>query len=429
MTEQKAYQVADWNGESGEYWAANQARLDAMFAVFGQAAIEAAAPAAGERVLDVGCGAGASSLALAARVGAGGHVLGVDISEPLIGRARELAPQDTPVLFQVADASNAELPEGAFDILFSRFGVMFFDDPTGAFAHMRHALRPGGRVAFICWRGVAENDWVQLPMGAIRGIVPLAAPPDPEAPGPFSFGDRGRVTRILTAAGFTDINFAPFDVSIPFGEGETRDAAIDDAVRMAFEGGPLSLLLAHQSDDIRAQASAAIRAAFASLPGERSVMIGGAAWIVMAGKQPHVVGGIRQIHHHPVGILRLLRVEHASADADPHLLAKRALGAEFLRGTHHVGGHRLFDGRQLRQPLAEHATAADLLLWRIWLVQRQATRAAQLPGRLLDHNAELLTKRPRVGLSQVHSRLDTHRIKMEFHLAADAPHFGHVRIA
>ncbi|UZE06617.1 class I SAM-dependent methyltransferase [Pseudomonas corrugata] len=209
MTEQNAYQVADWNGQSGEYWAANQARLDAMFAVFGQAAIEAAAPATGERVLDVGCGAGASSLALAARVGAGGHVLGVDISEPLIGRARAFAPKDTPVLFRVADASSTELPEGAFDILFSRFGVMFFDDPTGAFAHMRRALRPGGRVAFVCWRGVAENDWLRLPMGAIKDIVPLPAPPGPEAPGPFSFGDRGRVTRILTAAGFTDIAIAP----------------------------------------------------------------------------------------------------------------------------------------------------------------------------------------------------------------------------
>ena len=282
MTEQNAYQVADWNGQSGEYWAANQARLDAMFAVFGQAAIEAAAPATGERVLDVGCGAGASSLALAARVGVGGHVLGVDISEPLIGRARALAPQDTPAQFRVADASSAELPEGAFDILFSRFGVMFFDDPTGAFAHMRRALRPGARAVFVCWRGVAENDWVRLPMGAIKGIVPLTAPPGPEAPGPFSFGDRGRVTRILTAAGFTDIAIAPFDASIPFGEGGTREAAIDDAVKMAFEGGPLSLMLANQPDDIRAHASAAVRAAFAGLPGERSVMIDGAAWIVMA---------------------------------------------------------------------------------------------------------------------------------------------------
>jgi len=282
MAEKNAYQVADWNGQSGERWVAHQARLDAMVAVFGQAAIEAAAPAPGERVLDVGCGAGASSVALAARVGRGGQVLGVDISEPLIGRARALAPQDMPVLFQVADASCAGLPEGAFDVLFSRFGVMFFDDPTAAFAHMRHALRPGGRVAFVCWRGAAENDWVRLPMGALKGIVPPSALPDPEAPGPFSFGDRGRVTRILTAAGFTDIAIVPFDASVPFGEGGTRDAAIDDAVKMMLEVGPLSRALADRPEDIRAQASAAVRAAFADLPGERSVMLDGAAWIVMA---------------------------------------------------------------------------------------------------------------------------------------------------
>lgn len=282
MAQHNADRVADWNDQSGERWAAHQARLDAMLAVFGQAAIEAAAPATGERVLDVGCGAGASSLDLAARVGAGGHVLGVDISEPLIGRARALAPQDTLALFQVADASSAELPEGAFDILFSRFGVMFFDDPTGAFTHMRRALKPGGRVAFVCWRGMAENDWVRLPMGAIRGIVPPMASPDPEAPGPFSFGDRERVARILTAAGFTDIAIAPFDASVAFGEGATRDAAIDDAVEMTLEVGPLSRALADQPDDIRVRASAAVRAAFADRPGERSVMIDGATWIVMA---------------------------------------------------------------------------------------------------------------------------------------------------
>src|ERR1700751_269836 len=253
-----------------------------MVSVFGQAAIEAAAPATGERVLDVGCGAGTSSLTLDARVGVGGHVLGVDISETLIGRARALAPQDTPALFQLADASSADLPEGAFDILFSRFGVMFFDDPTAAFVHMRRALKPGARVAFVCWGGMAEDDWVRLPMGALKGIVPPMAPPDPEAPGPFSFGDQGRVTRILTAAGFTDIAIAPFDAPVPRGEGATRDAAIDDAVKMTFEVGPLSRALADQHDDIRARASAAVRAAFADRPGDRSVMIDGATWIVTA---------------------------------------------------------------------------------------------------------------------------------------------------
>ncbi|MFS8145769.1 class I SAM-dependent methyltransferase [Rhizobium sp. BR 249] len=282
MTEKDVYQVADWKGQSGERWVAYQARLDAMMAVFGQAAIEAAAPVAGERVLDVGCGAGASSLDLADRVGAGGHVLGVDISEPLIDRARALAPQHSAAMFQVADASSAELPKGAFDILFSRFGVMFFDDPAAAFTHMRRALRPGGRVAFVCWRSIAENDWVRLPMGAMKGIIPPMTPPGPEAPGPFSFGDQGRVARILTAAGFTDVAIAPFDASIPFGKGETRDAALDDAVKMTLEVGPLARSLADQPDDIRVRASAAVRAVFAGCTRERSVMIDGAVWIVTA---------------------------------------------------------------------------------------------------------------------------------------------------
>ncbi|AYM57349.1 class I SAM-dependent methyltransferase [Agrobacterium fabrum] len=282
MAEQNAEQIADWRGQSGERWAAYQARLDAMMAPFGQAAIEAAAPTTGERVLDVGCGAGASSRDLAARVGAEGHVLGVDISEPLIERARALAPQDMSVVFRVTDASRAELPDGAFDILFSRFGVMFFDDPTRAFAHMRRALKPGGRAAFVCWRGVTENDWMRLPMGAMKGILPSMTPPGPEAPGPFSFGDQERVERILTKAGFTDIAIEPFDASVSFGEGATRDAALDDAVNMTLEVGPLSRVLADQPDDIRDRASVAVRAALSRCPGERSVMINGATWIVTA---------------------------------------------------------------------------------------------------------------------------------------------------
>lgn len=182
----------------------------------------------------------------------------------------------------MADASSAELPGSAFDILFSRFGVMFFNDPTGAFAHMRRALKPGGRVAFVCWRGMAENDWMLLPMGAMKGIVPPMTPPGPEAPGPFSFGEQARVVRILTAAGFTDVIIASFDASIPFGKGDTRDAALDDAVEMTLDVGPLSRVLADQPDDIRDRASVAVRAALSGCPGERSVMVNGATWIVTA---------------------------------------------------------------------------------------------------------------------------------------------------
>jgi len=282
MTQSSTYQVADWNGRSGEQWVANQARLDAMLDAFGDAAIEAAAIGEGEQILDVGCGAGATSQALAARVGPRGHVLGVDISAPLIDRAREAAPAGAPLAFELADAGTAALPARAFDLLFSRFGVMFFDDPAAAFAHMRGALKPGGRLAFVCWRGGAENDWVRLPMAAVADLIPLPPPPDPEAPGPFSFGDRGRVARILTDAGFTDVSIAPFDHPVPFGHGDTREAAVDNAVEMAFQVGPLARLLAEQPDEIRAQAAEAVRRAFAAKPGDHSVMIDGAAWIVTA---------------------------------------------------------------------------------------------------------------------------------------------------
>lgn len=295
MAEPNADQIADWNGPSGERWVAHQARLDAMLAVFGQAAIEAAAPVAGERVFDVGCGAGTSSFALAALVGAEGRVLGVDISAPLIERARALTPPEAAAQFRVADASSAPLPEGAFDLLFSRFGVMFFDDPAAAFAHMRRALRPGGRLAFVCWRSAAENGWVRLPLDAMKGLVPLAAPPHAEAPGPFSFGDQGRVARVLTAAGFTEIAIAPLNATMPFGQGETRDAAIDDAVRLALEAGPLARALADQPPDTRARAAAAVRASFAGLPFERSLMADGAAWIVTARNPFHPPPGV---HHH-----------------------------------------------------------------------------------------------------------------------------------
>lgn len=271
----------DWNGDSGERWAANLARLDLMLEDFGSAAIAAAGALPGERILDIGCGSGTTSFTLAQRVGSSGHVLGVDISEQLVDIARAAIPDDAPVAFRCADAATAALPQGQFDLLFSRFGVMFFDDPVAAFAHMRGALKPGGRVAFICWRGAQENDWVRLPMAAIRDIVE-PAPADPNAPGPFAFGDRQRLADILAAAGFTAIDIAPFDTTLPYGRGANREAAIDDALDMSFQVGPLSRALAEQSNDIRARAAEAVRAAFTKRPGEKSVLIDGAAWVVTA---------------------------------------------------------------------------------------------------------------------------------------------------
>ncbi len=271
----------DWNGDSGARWAANLARLDLMLEDFGSAAIAAAKAQPGEQILDIGCGSGTSTFALAQRVGPTGHVLGVDISEQLVEMARAATPDGASVAFRCADAATAALPQGQFDLLFSRFGVMFFDDPVAAFAHMRGALKPGGRVAFICWRGAQENDWVRLPMAAIRDIV-QPAPADPNAPGPFAFGDRQRLADIVAAAGFTAIDIKPFDTTLSYGRGASREAAIDDALDMAFQVGPLSRALADQSDDVHGRAADAVRAAFTGRPGETSVLIDGAAWVVTA---------------------------------------------------------------------------------------------------------------------------------------------------
>jgi len=282
MTERNVNQISDWNGRTGERWVANQARLDRMLGAYGRAAVEAAAPTVGEQVLDIGCGAGAGSLEIAALVGPSGAVLGVDVSEPLVARARELAADAANARFQVADASRALLPVEQFDLLFSRFGVMFFDEPAQAFAHMRRALKPGGRLAFVCWRGAGENDWVRLPMRAIAPIIGPPAPPPPEAPGPFSFGDRARVERILTEAGFVDVGFIAIDHPITFGEGENRQAAIEDAVDLAFQVGPLTRALADQPEAVRQQAMPLVREAFAAKAVGEAVVIEGAGWVVTA---------------------------------------------------------------------------------------------------------------------------------------------------
>lgn len=281
MTTAQKTPTHDWNGNSGENWVTHQLRLDRMLQPFGDAAMAAALARPGESILDIGCGAGVTSFALAEQAGAGGHVLGVDISPQLIARARHDAPKGAWIDFQLADAATAPLSQGAFDLIFSRFGVMFFDDPAAAFAHMRRALKTDGRLAFVCWRAAQDNDWVRLPMAAIRDIVP-PAPTDPAAPGPFAFADPERVSTILAAAGFADIAVTPFDATIHYGYGDTRDAAIDDALGLAFAVGPLSRALAGQPDDVRGRAAAAVRAAFAARPGDTSVLIDGAAWIVTA---------------------------------------------------------------------------------------------------------------------------------------------------
>lgn len=237
MSAANAAQEAYWNETAGRTWADLQDRIDRQIRPLGLAAMERLGLGPGETVIDVGCGCGDTSLELARRVGPEGEVLGIDISAPMLEVARRRAGEARleGLEFRQADAQVAALPGGR-DCLFSRFGVMFFADPGAALCNLRHALRPGGRLAFVCWRPLAENLWMRLPAETAAGLVPPAPPPEPGAPGPFAFADPERVRGILAGAGFTRIEITPHDEAI-------GGLDLDGTVEMSFRVGPLGAIL------------------------------------------------------------------------------------------------------------------------------------------------------------------------------------------
>jgi SAM-dependent methyltransferase len=215
-----ADQIAYWNADAGETWAALQKHMDAQLEPYGLRAMEALAPAPGEHALDVGCGSGQTSLALGEAVGAGGAVVGLDISRPLLDVARRRAADAgaVNVSFLEADAQIYGFKPASFDAVFSRFGVMFFADPPAAFANIRRALKQDGRLAFVCWRTSAENAFMTVPHAAAAAQLPPPPPPTPGAPGPFAFADPARVRHILSSAGFRDVDLTPYDRKIGGGD-------------------------------------------------------------------------------------------------------------------------------------------------------------------------------------------------------------------
>lgn len=273
-----ADQVAYWNGRAGERWASQQAVQDTIFIPVTELLIEHARPQSGERVIDVGCGCGDTSVAFGKRVGASGHVLGVDISEQMLARAREVAPANLPVEFALADATTYPFAAGAADLLVSRFGVMFFADPARSFANLRRGLRRGGRLTFICWRGPKENPWLMVPLQAVYRHVPRLPPVGPEDPGPFAFASSERVERILREAGFADIHIAPNDLSLDIAAGGGFESAIETAVII----GPANRALEEAAPDARAAAVEAVRHDLKPFAKGDSVWLGGAIWIVSA---------------------------------------------------------------------------------------------------------------------------------------------------
>ena len=276
--DRNAAEVAYWNGPGGERWVSHQRLQDALLAEVAGLLLERAAPRAGETVLDIGCGAGTTSMALARQVAPAGRVLGVDVSAPLLERARQQVSAGLPVEFALADATVYPFAPRAADLLFSRFGVMFFADPARSFANMRGGLRAGARAVFACWRPPRDNPWLMLPLQAAYRHVPRLPEVGPEDPGPFSFASEPRLRGILERAGFGAITPEPVDLSFDLAEGHGLDRAVELSVGM----GPASRALDGQPAAQRVAATEAIRAALAPYQHGNQVPLRGAIWIVSA---------------------------------------------------------------------------------------------------------------------------------------------------
>lgn len=277
MAVSNAEQVEYWNGKVGETWVMMQERMDQALTPVTTALLAAAAPQAGELVLDIGCGAGETTLAMDAVVGEGGHAIGLDISAPLLARARERAEAlQSEAEFIAADASIWD-EESGFDLIVSRFGVMFFADPGAAFAHLHGLAAPGGRLVFACWQPAARNLWATLPMTALANLLPATPPADPHAPGPFAFADPARLATMMEATGWQDLAFHSLPFEMMVGEG---DDPVASAVQFNLRIGPAARAV--RDAGIGDAAKPILTGALQPFLRDGQVRLPGAVWLVTA---------------------------------------------------------------------------------------------------------------------------------------------------
>jgi SAM-dependent methyltransferase len=275
-----AAQIEFWNSAATRAWAYQYARMDRAVASLTKELLDLAAPQPGERVLDIGCGAGTTVLELAKHVGPSGHVLGADVSEPSVARARERIAaaglRHADVI--VADASVHPFPPDGFELTFSRFGIMFFSDPVAAFANVCRAMKPGGRLTLAVFRPASEKLWPNAPLEAVRHLLPPIPTPGPEEPGPFSWADPARVHRILEGAGFSQASLTPLDPVIqlagPAGEAEAADFVMAMGLLMRV----LPSISAAQRENVRAT----LETYFKGHATSQGVILPAEIWVVQA---------------------------------------------------------------------------------------------------------------------------------------------------
>jgi SAM-dependent methyltransferase len=275
-----AEQITYWNEVSGAKWVRFQALIDEQIGPLGRMAMDRAAIRPEERILDVGCGCGDTTCELARRTGPAGSVVGIDVSAPMLesamSRARAAGMQN--VRFWNADAQLHEFSRPEFDLVYSRFGVMFFIEPARAFANLRRALLPAGRLAFVCWQSLERNPWMAVPTAAAAAEIVFPPRSGPDAPGPFSFGDPARVRRILDEAGFSDVAIDGAEALLVVGGG----GSVEEAANFLMEMGPTGAALRQADASARPRVAAAVRRALAPFEGPGGVRMRSAVWLVTA---------------------------------------------------------------------------------------------------------------------------------------------------
>lgn len=270
-----AEQIERWNGAGGRAWVDSQELLDRILKPFEDALVAALPRGSAQRLLDVGCGTGATTLAAARRLGAGAECVGVDISEPMLALARMRAEREGLLArFLCADAQTCELESGLYDSIISRFGVMFFDDPARAFANLRRAAAAGASLRCIVWRSAEENLFMTTAERAAAPFLPNLPPREPDAPGQFAFADAGKMRAILEASGWSAIAFEPLDVVCSMPEA----ALMPYATRL----GPVGMVLQDADEATRGRAIEAVRGAFDAFVHGDEVRFDTACWIVSA---------------------------------------------------------------------------------------------------------------------------------------------------
>ncbi|MER7129368.1 class I SAM-dependent methyltransferase [Streptosporangium saharense] len=272
------HQAEAWNGYEGNHWADHQDRYDAVNDAFNEPLLTAAAVGERDRVLDVGCGNGRLTRLAAGRA-VRGHAVGVDLSAPMLGRARAGAEAEglANVTFEQGDAQVHPLAPGGFDVAVSRFGIMFFADPVAAFANLGRALRPGGRLAMLSLRSMADQDLGPVLSAMTPHLPGRPASTEPGRPGPESLSDPARVHEVLTGAGFENVATTPVDAP------QTWGVDAEDAAAFLGAWGPVRFMLGQTDQDSASRALDALTEAMRPFEHADAVRLRGAAWLVTAG--------------------------------------------------------------------------------------------------------------------------------------------------